>query len=160
MKLALFGAKIPPTDLLSSTLLNEDTFYPAFIKDLKRCKSEVIIESPYITTRRLSELLPIIEGLKTRRVRVVINTRDPRGIGEEYRCKDTQEAASRLQHMGVHILLTHEHHRKLVVIDRKVLYEGSLNILSQNSSSEIMRRIESAQLAWQMIRFVKLDRYF
>jgi hypothetical protein len=41
--MTLFETKDPPTDLLSSTLLNEDTFYPVFIKDLKRCKSEVII---------------------------------------------------------------------------------------------------------------------
>ena len=38
------------------------------------------------------------------------------------------------------------------------LYEGSLNILSQNDSCEIMRRIESTQLAWQMARFIGVDR--
>ena len=159
MTLTLFGTKNPPTDLLRSTLLNEDTFYPTFIKDLKRCKSEIIIESPYLTTRRLSELLPVLEKLKARRVRVLINTRDPRSITEEYRREDTQEAASRLQHTGVHVVFTSNHHRKLVVLDRSILYEGSLNILSQHCSSEIMRRIESTQLAWQMARFVGVDRW-
>jgi len=62
--------------------------------------------------------------------------------------------------MGVHVLYTGGHHRKLVVIDRRVLYEGSHNVLSQNNSSEVMRRIESAQLAWQMIAFVGLDKRF
>jgi hypothetical protein len=61
--------------------------------------------------------------------------------------------------MGVHVLFTGGHHRKLVVVDRRVLYEGSLNVLSQNNSSEIMRRIESARLAWQTIGFVGLDKY-
>jgi len=41
----------------------------------------------------------------------------------------------------------------------EVLYEGSLNVLSQNNSFEAMRRIESVQLAWQMIGFIGLDRY-
>ena len=157
MKLALFGTQNPPTDLLSSTLLNEDTFYPAFIKDLKRCKSEVIVESPYITTRRLSELLPTLEKLKTRKVRVVINTRDPRSIADEHRREDTQEAVSRLQHLGIHVMFTLNHHRKLSVMDRSVLYEGSLNILSQSNSAEVMRRIESIQLAWQMVKFTGID---
>jgi hypothetical protein len=55
------------------------------------------------------------------------------------------------------VLYTAGHHRKLAILDRSILWEGSLNILSQNSSSEIMRRIQSAELAWQMAHFTKLD---
>lgn len=33
-------------------------------------------------------------------------------------------------------------HRKLAIINREVIYEGSLNILSQSNSLEIMRRIK------------------
>ena len=159
MKWVSFGLKISSADLLSSSLLDEHTFYPRFIKDLKRCGSEVIIESPYATTRRVSELLPILERLKSRRVRVIINTRDPRSISEEYRREDTHEAIARLQHAGMHVLFTHEHHRKIAIIDRKVLYEGSLNILSQSISAEVMRRVESVGLSWQMLRFIEVDRY-
>lgn len=157
MKLAIFGGKKPSVDLLGSQLLNEETFYPAFLKDLKRCKSEVIIECPFITTRRLDYLLPVLEKLKTRKVRVAINTRDPQANDDEYRKGDSYDALSRLQHLGVHVLYVNGHHRKLVIIDRSILYEGSLNVLSQNNSAEIMRRIESTQLAWEMIRFVGFD---
>lgn len=157
MKLAIFGAKNSPTDLLSSKLFNEATFYPAFLKDLKRCKTEVIIECPFVTTKRLNQLLPVLEKLKSRKVRVVINTRDPQTNGDEYRRADSHGALSKLQHLGVHVLYTQSHHRKLVIIDRSILYEGSLNVLSQNKSAEIMRRIESTQLTWEMIRFVGFD---
>ena len=157
MKLAIFGAKNSPTDLLSSKLFNEETFYPAFLKDLKRCKSEVIIECPFVTTKRLNQLLPVFERLKSRKVRVVINTRDPQTNDDEYRRSDSHNALSNLQHLGVHVLYTKSHHRKLVVIDRSILYEGSLNVLSQNNSAEIMRRIESTQLAWEVVRFVGFD---
>jgi hypothetical protein len=51
------------------------------------------------------------------------------------------------------------HHRKLAIIDRRLLWEGSLNMLSQNDSCEIMRRIESNSLATQMIHFARLDKY-
>ena len=157
MKLAIFGVKQSPSDLLSSRLLNEETFYPALLKDLKRCKSEVIIECPFITIRRLDQMLPVLEKLKARKVRVVINTRDPQANDDEYRRSDSYDALSKLQHLGVHVLYANGHHRKLVIIDRTILYEGSLNVLSQNSSAEIMRRIESTRLAWEMIRFVGFD---
>jgi len=147
-------------DLVTSKLFNEDTFYPAFLKDLKNCGSELIIESPFITSKRLNQLLPTLEKLKARKVRIVVNTRDPHERDEGYHREDAHRAIAKLQHAGVHVLYTGGHHRKLVILDRKVLYEGSHNVLSQNNSSEIMRRIESVQLAWQMIGFVGLDKHF
>ena len=48
-------------------------------------------------------------------------------------------------------------HRKLAVIDRAILWEGSLNILSQSNSKEIMRRTKSAFLANQVINFTKMN---
>jgi phosphatidylserine/phosphatidylglycerophosphate/cardiolipin synthase-like enzyme len=146
------------TDLLGSRLLDENTFYDAFMKDLKHCHSEVIVESPFVTNRRVSQLFGILEKLKERKVRVAINTRDPEDHDSEYMREEAREALSTLQHIGVHIMFTESHHRKLAVIDRSIVYEGSLNILSQNNSCEVMRRIESVQLAWQMIRFVKIDK--
>ena len=46
------------SELLSSILLDEETFYPRFTKDFQGALHEVIIESPFLTSRRLSELLP------------------------------------------------------------------------------------------------------
>ena len=142
--------KSSPTDLLTSTLYNEETFYATFLKDLGRCQSEVILESPFVTNRRLKLLIPTLQKLKDRKVRIAINTRDPKTHDEGYLQDEATDAISTLQHMGVHVIYTGNHHRKLAILDRQILYEGSLNILSQNNSCEVMRRIESVQLAWQM----------
>jgi hypothetical protein len=130
----------PSAELLTSALFDETTFYASFIQDLKRSRQEVIIESPFVTNRRLGPLLPVFEKLKSQNVRIVVNTRDPGEHDDEYARYDARQAVSKLQHTG-------GHHRKLAILDRKILYEGSLNILSQNASCEVMRRIESPQLA-------------
>lgn len=148
-----------PSELLSSKLYNEDTFYPALLKDLDGCGSEVIIECPFVTYRRLDKLMPMITKLKARKVRIIVNTRDPHEYDEEQRRNDAHRVIASLQRVGVHVLFTGGHHRKLVILDRNILYEGSLNVLSQNDSSEVMRRIESTKLAWQMIRFVEIDKH-
>jgi len=148
-----------PTDLLTSTLYDEKTFYGSFISDLKHCQQEVIIESPFITNKRVSQLLLTLEKLKKRKVRITINTRDPEEHDSDYMRYEAREALSTLQHLGIHVMFTESHHRKLAIIDRRVLYEGSLNILSQNNSREVMRRIESVQLSWQMARFVGIDNF-
>lgn len=145
-------------DLLESKLCDDKTFYPVFIKDLNNCGSELIIESPFITRRRLQYLLPTLQKLKERKVRITINTKDPHELDEERRDEAYRTVAS-LQHKGIQVIYTHGHHRKLAIIDRSILYEGSLNILSQNRSCEVMRRTESVRLAWEMVRFTGLNEF-
>ena len=153
----LLSRKIATPDIIGSKLLDEETFYPALLKDLNNCGRELIIECPFITNRRLSQLLPTLQKLKQRKVRIVINTRDPHEHDEERRRDEAHRAIAKLQREGIQVLYTGSHHRKLVILDRSILYEGSLNVLSQNNSCEIMRRIESVQLAWQMVRFIRID---
>ncbi|MDN5274784.1 MAG: hypothetical protein JWP06_685 [Candidatus Saccharibacteria bacterium] len=145
------------TQVLTSELFNERTFYPALLKDLTKCQSEVIIESPFLTTRRVSMILPTLISLKSRDTKIIVNTRDPLGQ-EGYMRLEAERSIELLQDAGITIFVTGGHHRKLVILDRTILYEGSLNVLSQNDSCEVMRRIESMHLASQMIEFVGLDR--
>ncbi len=141
-------------NLSTSKLLDETSFYEAFIRDLDKCLYEAIVECPFFTNKRLDQLLPTLQKLKDRRVRIIVNTRDPRNHDDEHRC---YEAMSKLQHRGIQVLFTNNHHRKLAILDRHILYEGSLNIFSQNNSREVMRRIESVELSWQMITFIGID---
>jgi phosphatidylserine/phosphatidylglycerophosphate/cardiolipin synthase-like enzyme len=122
-------------ELLDSKLYDDKTFYPAFIKDLNNSGSELIIESPFITRRRLNNLLPTLQILKARKVRIIINTKDPHELDEDRREEAYRTVAS-LQHKGIQVIYTHSHHRKIAIIDRSILYEGSLNILSQNRSRD------------------------
>ena len=102
-------------------------------------------------------ILPVLEKLKKRGVRLTINTRDPRECEDEYWRHEAMDAIATLQHAGICVLYTAGHHRKLAIFDRNILWEREINILSQSKSSEVMRRIESAELAWQMAHFTKLD---
>ena len=113
---------------------------------------------PFITTKRISSLLPVLTKLTKRGVRIVINTRNPEDHDGIYRIQAEQAIVS-LQNIGVLVLYTGGHHRKIAIIDKSIIWEGSLNILSHNDSCEIMRRTESKYAAQQLIKFVKIDKY-
>jgi phosphatidylserine/phosphatidylglycerophosphate/cardiolipin synthase-like enzyme len=151
-------AKCQRLDLLSSRLYNERTFYDAFMDDLAYCQREAVIESPFLTVRRVRQLLPMVRRMIACGVRITVNTRRPQEH-EGYLQYEAEDCIGLLQSSGVEVLFTGGHHRKLVIFDRKLLYEGSLNIFSQHESSEIMRRIESEELARQMISFVGLEKF-
>ena len=145
--------------LMASSLHDEKTFYSAFIHDLKLCKDEVIIESPFITAERARKLMPVFNTLLTRGVKIYVITLDPK---EHYDGMERQSETtiSNFEVMGVQVLLcVGNHHRKLAILDRKVLWEGSLNILSQTYSREVMRRIDSEVLTKEMFNFLNLNRF-
>lgn len=141
-----------------SSLFDQDTFYRAFERDLRHARREVIIECPFITTKRMNLLLPIFHKLSRRGVRIFINTRHPEEHGGDY-WRQAAEAVVTLQGMGATVLYTGGHHRKLAIIDRKVFYEGSLNILSYRDSCEIMRRVVSSVEAKKLLKFIGLMKY-
>lgn len=98
----------------------------------------------------------MLHKLRLRNVRVIVNTRCPDEHNEELAIQAAQ-AIKALQGIGATVLYTGRHHRKLAIIDAEILWEGSLNILSLCDSCEIMRRIESQELARQMALFVGLE---
>lgn len=154
----LFRRHSHDSDLLSSSLHDQNTFYDAFLKDIKHCKRDLIIESPFITEKRMATLLPVLQKLRRRGVCILINTRNPEEHDGVYQ-DQANEAIAKMQELGIKVLYTSGHHRKLAVIDHYIVWEGSLNIMSFNDSCEIMRKIESTTLARQLLRFITIDKY-
>ena len=145
-------------DIASSILYDETTFYNQFRHDLLAAEEEVIIESPYITVQRLRMLKPIFEKVVKRGVNVFIVTRNPQEH-DEVMAQHAEAGIRFFEALGPQVLLCDGgHHRKLALIDRKILWEGSLNILSQSHSREFMRRIESKKLTEEMFKFLKFDK--
>ncbi len=143
----------------SSVLYDEKTFYKAFLRDLDRATEEIIIESPFITSNRMKMLWPSLKRAYSKGVKVYIITRDPQDHSDGYEIQSETEIEA-FEALGIQVLLcTGNHHRKLAIIDRTILWEGSLNILSQIHSREIMRRLEGGGFAVDMFNFLNFGRY-
>lgn len=142
-----------------STLHDEKTFYPVFWDDLKHAQAEVIVESPFITLERVRSFGYIFEQLVDRDIRVYVITRNPK----EHTFSMMQQSEQVIQYfesIGVQVLLcSGNDHRKLAMVDRRILWEGSLNILSQTKSREIMRRFDCRATCQQMFDFLKLENF-
>lgn len=140
-----------------SKLYSEALFYAAFIADIKQASSTIIIESPFITYRRGAYLLPEFVRALDRGVSITINTRDPLEHEGSMR-QQAQAVLHTFENMGVCVQLTTKLHRKLAIVDKSVLWEGSLNILSHGNTSEMMRRILSKPDCKAMMKFLSLKR--
>ena len=141
----------------SFILADEESFYHRFTKDLLEAKHEVVVESPFVALSRLRSLQAVFELLVRRGVKVFVITKPPSEQSESL--SGQSEAGIRyFEALGVQVLLCHNHHRKIAMIDRKVVWMGSLNILSQKSSREFMEREEDKEKCEALFKFLRYDR--
>lgn len=139
-----------------SILADEKSFYQQFHQDLLKAKQEVIIESPFITIPRLISLKSVFELLIKRGVKIFIITKHPEEH-DEIMAEQSEAGIHYFEVLGVQVLLCEGHHRKLAIIDRNVVWKGSLNILSQTHSREFMEREENKEKAEAIFKFLKYD---
>ena len=100
-------------------MYDQVSFYEAFEKDLSVARSMAIIESPFITTKRVNALLSVLTKLTNRGVRVIVNTRNPIDHELEYKIQ-ALESIEVLQSLGVKVLYTVKHHRKIAAIGNHI----------------------------------------
>lgn len=152
---------MPTSDRLQtpSPLFNEKTFYQAFAKDLASAKREVAIYSPFISKYRVDQLEGTVRRLRSANVDVFIFTRPVEEYERGILRAQAREVLARLEGMGARVFCLRGFiHEKIAIIDREILWEGSLNILSQRSSREMMHRTCGKESANQIISWLGLSR--
>ncbi|GAB4222352.1 MAG: AAA domain-containing protein [Acidobacteriota bacterium] len=131
----------------------ERTFYPAFSRDIERARESIVILSPFATEAGTARWADALRAAVARGVRVRVVTRPLQELGGG----ETAEMAKLirgLRELGVSVDLRARMHEKLAILDRRVLWHGSLNILSHRDTSESMLRLESPAACRQLGRFL------
>lgn len=140
------------------SLHNEKTFYKAFVEDMLKADKEVIIYSPFISKFRSDFFADTFKKLRRRNIVVFIFTR-PIGEHEYFMQSEIKCVLKEYEEMGACIFyLRGSIHEKVAIIDRKILWEGSLNILSQRNSREMMRRIFDEDSTKQVMSHLGLNK--
>lgn len=104
------------------------------------------------------QFVGIFKNLVSKGIKIYIITRDP-NEHDDFMNSQAEEIIQIFERIGVQVLINSGNdHRKLAIIDRSILFEGSLNILSQNQSKEIMRRINDNKLSMEMFNFLNLGK--
>jgi DNA-binding XRE family transcriptional regulator len=125
-------------------------FYAQLDSDLRSARFLVIIQSPFMTLRRVKILAPTLAACNAKGVRVCVFTQriEKRYLTEEdYLLKKAalKEVTDVLSTIDVHVNTVSKIHEKLVIIDESVFWEGSLNPLSYRDTSERMTRWQCGQ---------------
>jgi len=131
-------------------------FWGAFQNDLAKANSELIIFSPFLTSDRLGKLHLKFSQLLSKGIRISVITLSP---NDRFQLKGATEVVSKLKAMNITVKFREGMHEKIAIIDRKIEWSGSLNILSHNSRKEYMKRFEGENTVKELFQRFDLEEF-
>ena len=136
-------------------VVTQELFFDFLARDLAMAHARVVIYSPFAAFERVGRLESSLRATVERGVEVWVVTKPL----EERRRDRTiyEQIESGLRSWGIQVAHKRGMHEKLVFIDDRVLWQGSLNPLSQSTTQEVMERRESREIVRDYQSVLRLE---
>ncbi len=154
---ASMGYKAKGEDIMSSPLdiiFNKDNFLPVFSHNIAGAKKEILIVSPFVRKRRALQMVQHLKIALDKKIRVIVVARPI----EDFQAKDRialQSILGLLKGKEISVVFKSNIHQKFAIIDQKIVWYGSINFLSYGSAQESIMRIESPNIANELIKSIE-----
>lgn len=132
-------------------IFDKGNFLPVYSNDITSAVREIIIVSPFVTKKRSLQMLKTLEIALSHRVKVIVVTRPI----EDFQSKDIialRETLNILDSTGISMVYKSNIHQKFAVVDQKIVWYGSINLMSFGSAEESIMRLESHNIANELIK--------
>jgi hypothetical protein len=142
-----YGAKcqgVLPAE--GNIIFDSSSFLPVFSADLLAAKRDVIIVSPFVTKSRLSKMMHTLEGCMRSGAKLTVVTRPASDDVDKNRCR-VSGLLQLLRDKGIEVIEKSKIHQKFAIVDGRLVWYGSINLLSFGSAEESIMRIDSAGIA-------------
>ncbi|MCF6149943.1 MAG: DEAD/DEAH box helicase family protein [Candidatus Kuenenia sp.] len=138
----------------SDSIFDKNSFFPVYCNDIVSASREVMIVSPFITNKRVSQMLQYLSNVVDKQVKVTIVTRPY----EDFKNKSKMALEmifDVLKNMGINLVLKSNIHQKFSIIDQRIVWYGSINLLSFDNAEESIMRIVSGNIAYELMKSIE-----
>ena len=137
-------------------IFDKTNFLPVYCNDIVNASREILIVSPFVTKRRTLQMMQNFGIALGNGVKVVVVTRP----SEDFNDRDLtswQTTVELVRSSGIVVIFRSNIHQKFAVVDQKIVWYGSINLLSFGSAEESIMRLESSNIANELIRSMKKE---
>jgi len=134
-----------------SMIYDTDSFVPVMKNDFTETKKEILIVSPFLRKKRIDTILEWLKEPLQAGVSITVITRP----AESYKEPEVIKKCIEYLQSFVAVVQKPNIHQKYVIIDNRLVWYGSINLLSYGSSEESIMRLESRELAGELEMLVK-----
>ena len=124
-------------------------FLPVYENDLAAAEKEIVIVSPFATKRRLQQAMPLMNKVLQKKIPVTAFTRP---VGDYKDGAGLQPLFAQMQSAGMAMVFKSGIHQKFAIMDRRIVWYGSVNLLGYGRSEETLMRMESASIAGNLLK--------
>ena len=152
---ASMGYKIKSEDISEHSIniiFDHKKFLPVYENDLAATEKEIVIVSPFVTKRRLQQAMPLLSDALQKQVNVTTITRPAEDHNDG---AALQTLFAVMEYMGISMVFKSNIHQKFAIIDQRIVWYGSINLLGYGRSEETLMRLESASIAGELLKSLK-----
>ncbi|MBE0447386.1 MAG: DEAD/DEAH box helicase family protein [Actinobacteria bacterium] len=139
---------------LINIIFDEHSFLSVFRNDIVHAQREVLIVSPFVAKRRVTQMLQYFSAMVGIKVKITVITRPAEDFREKGR-PALEQIFGILKNAGINMLFKSNIHQKFAIIDQRVVWYGSVNLLSFGRAKESIMRLESPSIANELMKSIE-----
>ena len=135
---------------VANAIYDMESYAEIYWRDIEEAISDVIISSPRLNNQKVNHLIALLGKRQELGVKVTIVTWHPDAY--KYGRDDVRmELMERLRKAGFEIRLVEETCEHYAVIDRNIVWYGSMNLLSKEDADDNLMRVCSKDIAAELL---------
>ncbi len=143
-------------DAPTNIIFTKDSFFPVYIQDITVASKHLLIVSPFVTKKRILQMMEHFSEVLKKQMKITIITR-PADEFKKDRRTALENLFSMIEKAGVSLTFKPNIHQKFAIIDKKITWYGSINLLSFGYSEESIMRLESSSIAHELIQSIEIE---
>ncbi|MDR1700051.1 MAG: phospholipase D-like domain-containing protein [Lachnoclostridium sp.] len=134
----------------SNAIFDMESYLAVYEKDLQQADKEIVISSPGINKVMVKWTLDKVRKRQMDGVEVRVLTL-PYENYPESRIEITKALVAELRQAGIDVMMKWGLHEHFAVIDRRIVWYGSLNLLSRAKEQDNLMRVQSEEIADELL---------
>ena len=138
-----------------NSIFDSQNYFDIFEKDVVSASKSIVISSPSFSFKKVNWLCAESEHLQLRGVSVVVLTLDPEDYPEDGR----DQHRAHIEHLvssGVNVITRHKYRERFAIIDKSLVWYGSMTLLSNEKEDDSLMRINNPAVAEELLEFATL----
>ena len=145
-------SKVTDKQEVANSIFDSQNYFDVFEKDVVSVSKSIVISSPSFSFKKVNWLCAESEHLQLRGVSVVVLTLDPEDYPEDGR----DQHKSHIEHLisaGVNVITRHKYRERFAIIDKSLVWYGSMTLLSNEKEDDSLMRISNPAIAEELLEF-------
>ena len=143
-------------DAPTNIIFTKDSFFPVYLQDITVASEHLLIVSPFVTKKRILQMMEHFSEVLKKQVKITIITR-PADEFKKDRRTTLENLFSMIEKADIHLIFKPKIHQKFAIIDKKITWYDSINLLSFGYSEESIMRLESSSIAYELIQSIGME---